>query len=296
MVNFQSKMQCIDDELARKEIPIHDRAFHAFHLLAPDYHGVLLGTGIDSSLFGDFEGPNLLEKINDWYKEIYSERFNMPSDRGKVPVLIKREIYLIRIPLCFGSPNIEILPLVNGLTQSMARNLSNDELNEIQKKFGEGYSLIYEFEDLWSQINCETSNGKERKDNPFLNSAMRDLGTASDCLESSVDTNGAIFHSQQLAEKMLKAVLFHAKNLTEEEIRKKYNHKIIDVYNDVCSYTETAFQIEDEVNTISKYKMNIRYTSTVIGKNEAVSAYWSGLNIGGFCATILSGQKRRYQP
>jgi HEPN domain-containing protein len=294
--DFLERMQAIDDELAKKEVPIHARAFHAFPLFAPNYNGPLLGYGIDHSAFGDYEGPNLLEKINNWYKQVYAERFNAPTDRGKVPVVLKREIYLIRIPLVYGTPKIEILPLVNGLTQSMAKHLSTAELNEIQQRFIEGYSLVYEFEDLRSQIDAGNRNGAKRNDNPFLDSALRDMGTAFDCLEGAVDTNGAVFHSQQLAEKMLKAVLFHSENMTEEEIRKKYNHRILDIYNDVCSLAKHAVHVDSEVKNIAKYKMDIRYTSTVVEKGEAVSAYWSGLRIGGLCATLISGHQRRMQP
>ncbi len=290
---FLEKIQVIDEELAKKEMPIHARAFHAFPLFTPDYNGPLLGYGIDYNSFGEYDGPNLLKKINSWYKQVYGVRFNAPTDRGKVPVTLKQEIYLIRIPLVYGAPKVDILPLVNGLTHAMTRSLSTPELDEIQQRFIEGYSLVYEFEDLFSQLDAEKRNGSPRKANPFLDSAIRDKDTAADCLEGAVDTNGAVFHSQQLAEKMLKAVLFHTAEMSEEAIRKKYNHRILDIYKDACIHANHVVQVNSEINNIAKYKMDIRYTSSVVEKSEAVKAYWSGLRIGGLCATVLSGQDRR---
>lgn len=290
---FQKRMPLIDTELADKGVPIHARAFHAFPLLAPTYNGPLLGFGIDGSLYGEYEGPNLLEKANTWYREQYGERFNAPTDRGKVPVFLRQEIYLIRMPLVYGSPEIQILPLVNGLTLAMARSLSQDELDEIQKCFVEGYGLTYEFEDLMSQLDAESRNGTPRRGNPFLVSAVRDKDTAADCLEGSIDTNGAVFHSQQLAEKMLKAVIFNSTAMSEEDIRKKYNHRILDVYRDVASGNTPSAEVASAAQQIATYKMDIRYTSNHIPQAEAVSAFWYGLRVGGWCATLLSGHDRR---
>lgn len=289
---FSDRMPSLDKELSDKGIPIHARAFHAFPLLTPDYNGPLLGYGIDSSVFNEYEGPNLLEKVEAWFQEIYGDRVYSPTDRGKVPILIKQEIYLIRIPLVYGSPEIEILPLVNGLTNAMARILSVPELNEIQRRFIEGYGLTYEFEDLSSQMDTEEKNVAKTKDNPFLMSALRDKGTAADCLEGSVDTNGAVFHSQQLAEKMLKAVIFST-GLSEDDIRRKYNHRINDVFKDISSHNVAPSTVDSAVKLISQYKMGIRYSVDHLPKNESIEAFWAGLRIGGWCATILSGHDRR---
>jgi HEPN domain-containing protein len=290
---FHKRMSLIDKELAEKGVPIHARAFHAFPIFSPNYHGPILGYGIDSTLYKEYEGPNLLDKINIWYKNIYGDRFNAPTDRGKVPILIKNEIYIIRIPLVYGSPKIEILPLINGLTPAMAKILSTDELNEIQKRFIEGYSLVYEFEDLMSQLDAEERKGIKRKENPFLSSALRDRDTAVDCLEGAIDTNGAVFHSQQLTEKMLKAVMFYSKGMDEENIRKKYNHRILDIFNDICNFNSVSPEIRSEVQHIAQYKMEIRYMNEHIPKAEAVRSYWAGLRVGGWCSTLLSGHKRR---
>ncbi|MFT6907868.1 MAG: hypothetical protein ACJAS1_004556 [Oleiphilaceae bacterium] len=293
---FLERMPLIDKELANKETPIHARAFHAFPLLVKNYNGPLLGDGIDVSHYGEYEGPKLFQKTNKWYREQYGDRFNAPTNRGKVPVFLRQEVYLIRVPLVYGSHELQILPLVNGLTPAMARSLSQSELYEIQRCFVEGYGLTYEFEDLMSQLETESRNSVPRKDNPFLASAVRDKYTAANCLEGAIDTNGAVFHSQQLAEKMLKAVMLNSTEMCEEDIRKKYNHRIPDVYKDVTNNNAPTAAVASAVQQIATYKMDIRYTSDHIPKSEAVAAFWSGLRVGGWCAKLLSGQDRRIQP
>lgn len=288
---FLTKLQAIDSELARNEVPIYARSCRAYDLFSPHYNGDLYGCQIDHSLFGDYEWRNLEERINDWYKDVYAERFNAPTDRGRVPVILRKEVYLIRIPLVASYRKIEtwplfkILPLVNGLTNSLVEQLSPDESQKVQEKFYEGFYLVYEFEYL---RKIRSKNGFMRKENPFLDSALRDLDTASDCLEGKVDTNGAIFHSQQLSEKMLKAVLLHEGNMTKDEIKKKYSHKLLELYKDVCTLIESeSTVVHSEIKKVAKHGMDIRYTSTVVKKDEAVSVYWSALRIGSLCARLL---------
>jgi hypothetical protein len=223
---FLERMPLIDKELTNKGTPIHERAFHAFPLLVPNYNGPLLGVGIDGHHYGEYDGPNLLHLTNTWCRVQYGDRFNAPTDRGKVPVFLRQEVYLIRVPLVYGSPELQILPLVNGLTPVMARSLSQSELDENQMPFVEGYGLTYEFEDLMSHLEAEARNSVPRNDNPFLASAVRDKDTSADCLEGAIDTSGTAFHSQQLAEKMLKAVILNSTEMCEKDIRKKYNHRI----------------------------------------------------------------------
>ena len=209
---FHEKMKLIDAELSQKGVPVYERPFQAFPIAAPDYNGPLMGCGIDTSEYGEYEGPNLLGKIHNWYKQVYGKRINAARDLGRIPIIIREEIYLVRIPLVYTTPEINILPFVSGLTPGVARRLSDKDLDEIHNKFMEGYSLAQEFEDLDFRLAAEGKN------NPFLDSAMEDKDAATACLDEEMDTNGAVFHSQQLAEKMLKAVLFHLANLSEEEI------------------------------------------------------------------------------
>jgi len=286
---FQEKMRLIDAELSQKGVPVYERPFQAFPLAAPDYNGPLMGCGIETSEYGEYEGPNLLGKIHNWYKQVYGKRINAARDLGRIPIIIKEQIYLVRIPLVYTTPEINILPFVSGLTPGVARRLSDKDLDEIHNMFMEGYSLAQEFEDLDSGLAAEEKN------NPFLESALQDIDAAVDCLDEEIDTNGAVFHSRRLAEKMLKAVLFSLANLSEDEITQKYGHRIVDIYKDVCSYVESPARISSEVNYISRYKIDVRDSESQLSDSEAVQAFWSGFRIGGFCAALLSCRERAIQ-
>lgn len=286
---FQKKMRLIDEELSQKGVPVYERPFQAFPIAAPDYNGPLMGCGIDTSEYGQYEGPNLLGKIHNWYKQMYGKRASAARDLGRIPIIIKEQIYLVRIPLVYETSAINILPFIEGLTPAVARRLSDTELDEIHNKFIEGYSLAQEFEDLDSQLAAEGKN------NPFLESAMQDMDAAVDCLDEEIDTNGAVFHSKQLAEKMLKAVLFSLANLSEEEITQKYGHRTADIYKDVSSYAKSPARISSEVDYISRYKKDIRDSECQVSDSDAVNAFWSGFRIGGFCAALLSGRERAIQ-
>lgn len=291
---FNEKMKLIDEELVKKGVPVHERAFQAFPIAAPDYNGPLMGYGIDRSAYGEYEGPNLLEKIHNWYKQVYGKRASVSRDLGRIPVIIREDIYLIRIPLVYEISEINILPLISGLTPAMARRLSSSGFDEIRDKFNEGYKLVREFEDLYSQVGAEEMNGAERKGNPFLDSAMRDKDAAAACLdeEEEIDTNGSVFHSLQLAEKMLKAVLFHLSDMSEEDISKKSKQGITDIYEEVSNYAKIPAPVSSEISRISQYKTDIRDSNDQVSNSDAVEAYWAGLRIGGFCATLLSKEKR----
>jgi len=286
---FHEKMLLIDEELAKKGVPVYERPFQAFTLAAPDYNGPLMGCGIDTSEYGEYEGPNLLGKIHNWYKQVYGKRINAARDLGRIPIIIREEIYLVRIPLVYTTPEINILPFVSGLTPAVARRLSDKDLDEIHNKFMEGYALAQEFEDLDSLLTTEEKN------NPFLESALQDRDAAVDCLDEEIDTNGAVFHSQQLAEKMLKAVLFSLADMSEEEIAQKYGHRIADIYKDVSIYAKSPARISSEVNYISQNKTDIRDSDSQVSDSEAVKAFWSGFRIGGFCAALLSGRVQAIQ-
>src|SRR5690554_6790773 len=96
---FLALMEEVDNELAAGGIAVHARAFHALPSLIGNYEGPIFPTNDeDAARYSAFEGPNLLRSISDWYIHRYGDRAKMPTDLGKVPVTIRGQIYLVRIP------------------------------------------------------------------------------------------------------------------------------------------------------------------------------------------------------
>jgi len=139
---FLQRMELADQELAQNRVPIHARMFRAFQLLTPDYAGPLIGYSVRHEEYPAFVGPNLLDKIDAWYKERYGKRACMPWILGKVPIILRHEIYLVRVPLALGEPEINILPLIEGLEPELTQSLTPQELSSVRTTFIRGYNLV----------------------------------------------------------------------------------------------------------------------------------------------------------
>lgn len=292
---FQMKIEAADNELAIKRIPIHARALHAFHLMSPDYNGPLLGYGVKPEDYESFVGPNLLTHINNWYGKRYGKRSYMHTTCAHVPVLIRKEVYLIRVPAVYGEVNISILPLFEGLTEDMAKSLDKTELDTIKKSFEMGYALTYEIEDLRTNIHSKVISLNIANHN-ILQSAIEDRDTAIRCLSGSLDTNGACFHAQQHAEKMLKSYLL-AKNIcTEDKLSKKpYGHNIENIFRACLNTINDFASLANDIALLKNIPMDIRYSLSKVASEIAVETVWAALRVGGLSACQLSGHKRRYQ-
>jgi len=289
---FLRKISEADEKLASDGIPIFARAFRALHLICHDYDGPLMGFNINPLDYPEYTGPNLFYRINEWYKKRYGEKFLMPSDRGKVPLILRNELFLIRIPMVYGRPEISILQLVEGLTDDMKVSLSKSELETIKRSFVEGYSLVYEIEDLLTIADHKPIlSDKERK---LLDSAVEDRNTAVKCMSAVQDTNGACFHSQQHAEKMLKVYLMSKKLSSEKELRsRKYGHNLENIFT-LCLQSKGIFsELTTDIGLLKNITMDIRYTADKVSPNIASEAFWAALRIGGLSACKTSESKRR---
>jgi HEPN domain-containing protein len=296
---FLEKIELIDQQLAKERVSTHIRPLKAFHLMAPGYEGPLLGYGVTPEQFPDFVGPNLLRHVQHWYKQRYGERVYMPTDRGKIPVILRREVYLIRIPLVYGKPQISfqsILPLIEGISESMVKSFTTAEFEKIWKSFLDGYALIYELEDLFSYLDTKGPSFVGMGAMALLQSALEDRETGTRCLSGQLDTNGACFHSQQHAEKMLKAYLLSKGLYSEKDLsRSPFGHNLTRIHQACVDTTPEFVKVKVDVETLSQFTMNIRYTTPKVLPETAANAYWAAIRIAGLCACSLSGQERRYK-
>src|SRR5690554_4709421 len=112
---FLRKMELIEEKLRTKNMDISHRVLEAFIEFEKDYEGVLWGPSVEvlKRLHKPFEGVNLFEEIKKWYSLRYGEKFNMQTDVGEIPVFIRGEIFMIKIPLVYGAPQIDVLRLVD---------------------------------------------------------------------------------------------------------------------------------------------------------------------------------------
>jgi hypothetical protein len=73
-----------------------------------------------ASQYGPFEGPNLWEAINAWYNEMYGELMKGIGPITRVPLLIRSQIYLARIPLVYGKDvKCDVGSLIDNITSTL---------------------------------------------------------------------------------------------------------------------------------------------------------------------------------
>lgn len=291
---FLTEIERIDRELAEEKLPVFARTLEAFHRLSLNYEGPLGGYGVDAEKYPEFTGPRLIEQIDEWYKERYGDRAYMPSVRGKVPIVLRKEVYLIRIPLVYGRPKMNILDFVEGLTKSMILSLDRGEQDSIRQTFREGYALIYEIEDLvsWLEGNAGSIGQLALQ---LLKNAVEDRDTAIRCLSGIPDTNGSCFHAQQHGEKMLKGFLLSSGIYTAEDL-KRMGHNVRSVF-EKCERVSSAFtSLMTSIGLLANIPMSIRYSAERIDAKIAAETVWAALRVGALTACQISGHPRREMP
>jgi HEPN domain-containing protein len=293
---FLRRMEQVDQELVQNRVPIHARTFRAFRLLAPDYAGPLIGYSVRSEEYPEFVGPNLLDKIDDWYRERYGVRACMPWVVGRVPIILRREIYLIRIPRAYGEPEVKILPLIEGLTLGLTQSLTPYERDCIRNIFTMGWALVYEIDDLEQFLRGPLAHAAVSAEAvQMAQTAKEDRDTMMRCLSGQLDTNNSCFHAQQHAEKMLKAFLLAKTVYTAEQLRRKQLGHNLGAIFEACVQSSTIFlDIITDVGLLNNITMDIRYLTPRVSPEIAVETFWASTRIGGLCASQISGFKRRY--
>jgi HEPN domain-containing protein len=290
---FNEAMESIDRDLTSKSIRVPSRAFEAFRILASGYAGPMACSDGERQRWGAYEGPNLYTQICEWYKARYADRFYDSNDVGRVPLMIRRQIYILRIREAFGTLGVsitDVLSWIEGITDAMRTSLSNQELASIWNRFRDGYALTYE-------LNDATMVAVGRKDLcppelALFEKALRDLETGVRCLSRPLDPNGACFHAQQHAEKMLKVFLLYKRVCSEEAIR-KCGHDMVRLLRK-CEEADTEFCcLTSDICLLKNVRMDVRYNAPQVSAEAAVETYWAALRVGGFCATRQSGLPRR---
>jgi hypothetical protein len=120
---------------------------------------------------------------------------------GIIPILLRGEVFVSRVPLVYGSVDkIPILQTIEDMTEDFVKSLTENEQEIINKKFEDGYNLVYEIDDMVGKLGLRTIQNSNNELFPLLHNAIEDCRKAVLCLSENSDTNGSCFHSQQFAE------------------------------------------------------------------------------------------------
>jgi hypothetical protein len=287
---FLRLIEEVDRKLAGQGLPVHVRPIAAFKEMAGDYQGPLYENGVSPSRFPEYVGPNLFRKIDEWFRERYGDKVYMPSCLGRIPFLVRGQIYTARVPVIYGRPEIDPIALVDGMTDSMKRSLAPEELRHFAERWVLGYELIYEMQDMLGSAHQPMSTPQVGE---IIRNALEDRGNAVVCLQGPhPQTNISCFHSQQHAEKMLKVFLIAKAGATVATV-KGLGHRINALLAQ-CMRVNVGFaNIQSDAALLANIPMDIRYQSAPVDVPAAVETYFSAMRVGALCASEISGHKRR---
>lgn len=153
--DFDRLMEIIDQEMRAEETPIRARSLEAVGKFTLGY-----------STWSMHRDP-LTKKIHEWFNRRYGDRLKI-DPTWKMAVIIRGDLYRLRLPLIFGAanvicspdqygvtgqavagsggrlPTINVLDLIDDLTEEYAKSLTKDELAALFFQFQLGYAAMNE--------------------------------------------------------------------------------------------------------------------------------------------------------
>src|SRR6266498_1097123 len=193
--DLAQRLEVIDAQLGKQKVQLTARPFEA-------HRTIMAEDGIQTAPFFSLAGfPTIFEDINSWYKSRYGDRMCLDVNIGEKPFLLRGLVYYFRFPLAYGTVLLEPLNFIEGMTDNLRISLTKDEMNYIGRAFMDGY---YEFLrlDTFRQYMPKALNTEAQE---MSKRGLQDISAAISIFKTSHDAQGAMFHSQQAAEKFLKA-------------------------------------------------------------------------------------------
>jgi len=285
---FDKRMQEIDTELIKKGIPVEGRRLEALKLFCPNSSFSL--SPLDKKFFGEFEGPNLFDKIRIWYQDMYSKKTLSNFDIGRKPFKLRGEIYYINYPTVCGEYTIDVLNCVEDLTEKMKCSLNQVEQDQILQEFELGYHASNA---IWSLDHFLEHLREEARD--LLLRGTVDIEASASII---IDIQKTISDSHQAAEKFLKALWVELDY--NQAVVKKYDggqngllwcgHKLLKLYNKLPETQPKKKQIHKQVKYLHNLvpDMDIRYKIQGKTLDEAIQSVSNMLTICKFVSEQIA--------
>ncbi|MGC1829525.1 MAG: hypothetical protein WA663_03850 [Candidatus Acidiferrales bacterium] len=179
----------IDAHLLEWGVPLKYRPLDAFK--------AIYGTVSDSGLRDSFFAP-----VVSWFIEKYGESAKWDGVIGRIPVLIRGDVYLVAIPFTCGDACLKLTDFIEGLPQSVRETFTREEFEETGRRVA-GSALS--FQKLYDLTVGDMFLDDIERD--LVRRGLFDLENASNCLKHSGDTQTTIFQTHAASEKFLKVAL-----------------------------------------------------------------------------------------
>jgi HEPN domain-containing protein len=269
-------MEEIDAQLERRSIPVLIRAFHAHseYCKRTKIQEFLISPLTDYPQSSD---PSLSKLISDWYSTRWGAKANVDWSSGSILMLLRGEVFVSKVPLVVGSVSTSVLATIADMTNDFALSLSEEELDYVKATYQEGASHFEDIERMISKVGLRSAANPETDMRLLLINALDDARKAVLCLQYLADTNGSRFHSQQLAEKSLKAFL-------TQRAQRYGRHNLTKIHGQCVGEDRTFDIISDAVRELSAIDMTIRYSEPKSSVRTAYCNFWSSLRVASFSA------------
>jgi len=283
---FLNRIEEINLELISEGVPVDKRALAAFEKFDPRYEGIIIGNGLQylKDTQGEYEAINLLEKIQNWYKSRYGEKFYSHLDVGAMPIIIQGEIYFLRIPFVYGrNCHINVAQLIDGITESMLNSMKKDDWEKALNIFQLGFNFFYGIGEIMDGLHHPEPTGLAKD---LLERALHNIESALAVMKvAPVDKlQNCCFEAQQATEKFMKFYLvYKVGGFTEEDLIKKFNHKMSTrIFGEIKKTLPEIEQLEEDILNVD-YKMEVRYkTLNGIDYIRIVESFYSAVKISLF--------------
>lgn len=279
----------IDNKMSEEAVPVGDRPLRL---------GRLIGQEVPWTL-------ELQQYVENWYACIYGSKVNtLGKPRIKVPIILRGEVYMLRIPQHRGCvyvtadsgdmhkehPTILVPNYIEELTVALWERLLSPNLkNDICWSFQIAFELALEIEKVKGETfgNLDVTN--------LINRALCDYEVAYNSAAIYLNNNCS-FQASQAAEKFMKAVLVYKKVCTFKQV-KEIRHDLEKLRQE-CATVDNEFDRDVVIKSISSL-VSLGNPSSRYGQDlsikDAVDASWGALKIMGPAACQLVDGSRILQ-
>jgi HEPN domain-containing protein len=284
---FDEKLIAIDRLLMEKQVPISSRLILAyFHLTGARQ----LRLSEKDSRLGPYEGPNLCHSVWDWYARHYPTQATIGREWGRRLILVREQAFRVAIPVHFDpSAPLDAFPHIEDLTEDLRRLLDEEEVSSIQTTFNGYFWQSSHLALVWTEW-CAPSRFGLASD--MIHRGWQDLKDSCHTFNHR-DPFAVLFTAQQGPEKFLKAMLLtHEPGMTEDDLRKRYGHKIPKLL-EACEQLEPTFSQFASYVHVLDYGPDIRYRNQAKSAREVIGIINLAYNICDAVGIHLIRQRRR---
>jgi hypothetical protein len=257
----------MDLELNSQGLPLRFRALQCFKSL----HGPVPDGPLREALF---------EPILVWFSTRYGDRVNWDGVIGRVPVILRGDVYLVQVPLVKEDAIINFTDRFEGLAPNVAESLLREEFEELGRKVGGATLAFMKLYNL--SVDDHFLDDVERA---MVWRALFDLESASHCLKLSGDTQKAVFEAHAAAEKFLKVGLKRSgSNLNLQ----KLGHKLNTIFKELVQIEPRYIWMKSSIDSLQAFapNMQIRYQMVPRTIEDAVSSFHAALHVCGTMAQM----------